>query len=78
MQNQDLTRYNTMMYSLLWTNAGNRPPNITGSFLMYVNAGESVSKMYNADDPDGDTISTFNLKVFTLYAGIRTEAAHTC
>ena len=42
---------------------GNSPPNITGSFLLYVNSGESVSEMYNADDPDGDSISTFILKV---------------
>ena len=42
---------------------GNRPPNITGSFLLYVNTGESVYEMYNADDPDGDSINTFMLKV---------------
>ena len=45
------------------TCTGNSPPNITGSFLLYVNTGESVYEMYNADDPDGDTINTFILKV---------------
>ena len=45
---------------------GNSPPNITGSFLLYVNSGESVYEMYNADDPDGDSISTFILKVIII------------
>ena len=55
-----IINYNIMM---LISNADNRPPNITGSFVLYVNSGVAISEMYNADDPDGDTISVFQLKV---------------
>ena len=55
--------YNIIILYLTWCSVGNRPPNITGSFILYVKTGESVSEMYNADDPDGDAINNFSLKV---------------
>ena len=58
------TRLNHYIEVVIHNNhADNRPPNITGRFILNVRTGDTVSEIYNADDPDGDSISTFYLKV---------------
>ena len=60
---QPLRVYDCIMQYIAVSHADNRPPNITGPEIIYVEVGVPVSESYTAEDED--RVDVFILKVVT-------------
>lgn len=54
---------NTIIRNCLHSFAANSPPIISGNLTFFAEFGEEVTYTYKVEDPDGDKISSFILKV---------------